>query len=218
MFNRVRDLVRTIFGNQEEQSADIQLAEKTSMSRDKWLIVGLGNPGKKYKANRHNIGFMAVDRLAHQHGISASKKEKRAIVGSGIIDGNPVILAKPQTFMNNSGDSVGPIANYYNIPSERVIVIHDELDIDFGSIRLRKKGGSGGHNGMKSIIQHIGNEFPRIRLGIGRPPGKMPVVAYVLQDFKSNDDIEVDIMLDNAVKAATSIVTDGIDLAMNKYN
>lgn len=188
------------------------------MRGDKFLIVGLGNPGRKYRGTRHNIGFMAVDRLAAAHGITSDRKEKRAIVGKLMLAEKRVIIAKPQTFMNSSGDSVGPLAAYYDVPPANVLVIYDELDLPFGTLRLRPKGSAAGHNGMRSIIQHLGKEFPRMRLGIGRPPGKMPVHAYVLQDFRKDNAITLDLLLDEAVRAVETFVSDGIDLAMSRHN
>lgn len=192
--------------------------EEIDVSMERFLIAGLGNPGRKYRANRHNIGFMAVERLAERFNITSKKVQNKAIVADGRIHNQPVILAKPQTFMNNSGDAVGPIANFYKIPPERVLVIYDELDLPFGTIRLRERGGAGGHNGMKSIINHLGEEFPRMRLGIGRPPGQMPVTAYVLQDFHKNDEPLVNEILDEAVAAVETFLTDGITLAMSRHN
>lgn len=185
---------------------------------DKFLIVGLGNTGRKYQRNRHNVGFMVVDRLAGLHGISVNRVQNKSLVGNGRIAQQSVILAKPQTMMNLSGDAVGPIANYYNIAPANVLVIYDELDLPFGTIRLREKGGAGGHNGMKSIINHLGNDFPRLRLGIGRPPGRMPPAAYVLQDFGKDDAPVVVELIDTAVQAVTTFLTDGIDLAMSRHN
>jgi PTH1 family peptidyl-tRNA hydrolase len=184
----------------------------------KRLIVGLGNPGRKYQENRHNIGFMAINRLAEKHHIDLSRTQNKAIVGSGQIDGHAVILAKPQTFMNKSGNAVGPLANYYKIDPSAVLVVYDELDLPLGTLRLRETGGSGGHNGMKSIIQHLGNDFPRLRLGIGRPPGRMPPAAYVLQDFGSDEQAVVDELLDHAVQAIETFLAEGIDLAMTRHN
>ncbi|NKQ36757.1 MAG: aminoacyl-tRNA hydrolase [Chloroflexi bacterium] len=184
----------------------------------RYLIVGLGNPGRKYRGNRHNIGFMAVDRLAQAHGIQGGKVQNKAIVADGRIVQKPVILAKPQTWMNASGDAVGPLANYYQIPNENILVIYDELDLPFGAIRLREKGGAGGHNGMKSIINHLGQDFPRMRLGIGRPPGQMPPHAYVLQDFRPEERPLLDNVLTEAVRAVETWLTDGIQLAMSRHN
>ncbi|HID52834.1 MAG TPA: aminoacyl-tRNA hydrolase [Anaerolineae bacterium] len=185
---------------------------------DRYLIVGLGNPGRKYRGNRHNIGFMAVDRLAQAHGIQGGKVQNKAIVADGRIAQKPVILAKPQTWMNASGDAVGPLANYYQIPNENILVIYDDLDLPFGAIRLREKGGAGGHNGMKSLINHLGQDFPRMRLGIGRPPGQMPPHAYVLQDFRPEERPLLDDILNEAVRAVETWLTDGIQLAMSRHN
>jgi len=182
------------------------------------LIVGLGNPGRKYRRNRHNIGFMAVDRVAEVHGITSSTVQNKAIVGNGRILSQPVIIAKPQTFMNSSGDAVGPLARYYKVPPQHVFVVYDELDLPFGTVRLREQGGAGGHNGMKSIINHLGQEFPRMRLGIGRPPGQMPAQAHVLQDFHQDDLPVLEEMLDVAVRAIETFLQDGIQLAMSRYN
>jgi PTH1 family peptidyl-tRNA hydrolase len=185
---------------------------------DRFLLVGLGNPGRKYRGNRHNIGFMAVDQIAGAFGISGNTVQNKAIVAHGRIAGRAVILAKPQTYMNDSGTAVGPLANYYKIAPERLLVIYDELDLPFGAVRLREKGGSGGHNGMRSIIQHLGEEFARMRLGIGRPPGQMPVPAYVLQDFHKDDLPLLTDVLQTAVRATELFITDGIQLAMSRYN
>ena len=185
---------------------------------DRYLIIGLGNPGRKYRGNRHNIGFMAVDRLAQAHGIQGDKAQFKAMVADGRIAGQKVILVKPQTYMNASGDAVGPLASYYRIPNENILVIYDDLDLPFGAIRLREKGGAGGHNGMKSIINHLGQDFPRMRLGIGRPPGQMPPHAYVLQDFRPEERPLLNDILDEAVRAVETWLADGIQMAMSRHN
>ncbi|MAT97298.1 MAG: aminoacyl-tRNA hydrolase [Anaerolineaceae bacterium] len=185
---------------------------------ERFLIAGLGNPGRKYRGNRHNIGFMAVDALAAAYKIESSKVQNKAIVGNGRIQNQNVIIAKPQTYMNNSGDAVGPLARYYKVPPENVLVVYDELDLPFGTIRLREKGGAGGHNGMRSVINHLGEDFPRLRLGIGRPPGQMPVPAYVLQDFGKDDLPLLDDVLAEAVRAIETYLRDGIQLAMSRHN
>ncbi|MEM7336328.1 MAG: aminoacyl-tRNA hydrolase [Chloroflexota bacterium] len=185
---------------------------------ERYLLVGLGNPGRKYRGNRHNIGFMAVDRLAEQFGIEGKKVQNKAIVANGRIHNKSVILAKPQTFMNSSGDSAGPLAKFYKVEPANILVIYDELDLPFGTIRLREKGGAGGHNGMKSLINHLGEGFPRLRLGISRPPGQMPVPAYVLQDFQKNNLPLLDEILDESVKAIETYLQDGVQLAMSKHN
>ena len=185
---------------------------------ERYLIVGLGNPGRGYAFNRHNIGFMAVDRLAARHGIDLKRVQSKAIVGNGRVADRPVILAKPQTFMNLSGGAVGSLAGYYRVPLGNLLLVYDELDIPFGVLRLREKGGAGGHNGMRSIIAQMGNEFARLRLGIGRPPGRMDPAAYVLQDFGRDELPVVSDMLDTAVAAIETFVREGIALTMSRYN
>lgn len=185
---------------------------------ERYLIAGLGNPGRTHLYNRHNVGFMAVDRLAARHGIELKRVQNKAIVGNGRIAGRPVIIAKPQTFMNLSGNAIGPLLNYYRVPLGNLLVVYDELDIPFAAIRLREKGGAGGHNGMRSLIQHLGNDFPRLRLGIGRPPGRMDPAAFVLQDFGRDELPIVDEMLSAAGDAIESFIRDGIDLAMTRAN
>lgn len=188
------------------------------MSTDRYLIVGLGNPGRQHQHNRHNLGFMVVDKLAQQYDIPFQTTKNKALVGNGRIHDVAVILAKPQTYMNSSGDAVGPLAAFYKIPPENVLIIFDELDLPFGTVRLREKGGAGGHNGMKSIINHLGQDFPRMRLGISRPPGRMDAAAWVLRDFGSDEQILLNEILDEAVKAVITYLVDGIQLAMSRHN
>lgn len=204
-------MLKRIFGGkaQSEDGADGQ---------QRFLIVGLGNPGREHAQNRHNIGFMVLDRLAAEHGISLGRVQNRAIIGTGKIAGRDVVLAKPQTYMNLSGEAVGALARYYKIPVANVLVIYDELDLPFGTLRLREKGGAGGHNGMRSLIQHLGEAFPRLRLGIGRPPGRMPPAAYVLQDFGREDAPIVEEMITAAIAAVETFLRDGINLAMSRHN
>ena len=192
--------------------------DDSTRGEERTLIVGLGNPGRAHAFNRHNVGFMAVDKLALRAGIELRRVQSKAIVGSGRLADRPVILAKPQTFMNLSGEAVGALANYYRVPPAAILVIYDELDIPFGVIRLREKGGAGGHNGMRSLIQHLGNDFPRLRLGIGRPPGRMDAAAYVLQDFGRDELPLVSEMLTTAGEAIESFVRHGINLTMTRYN
>ncbi len=183
-----------------------------------YIVAGLGNPGREYLGNRHNIGFMAVDKLANEYGARTVKHKNKAMTGDFRLGEHKIVLAKPQTFMNLSGDSVGPLAKFYKVDPAQVIVIYDELDLEFGTVRIREKGSAGGHNGMKSIIKHIGPDFPRIRLGIGRPNGKMPVKAYVLQDFGKNEQETLEMILDRSVSAVETIVRDGVNLAMTRHN
>lgn len=184
----------------------------------RYLIVGLGNPGRKYKENRHNIGFKVVDHLAGRHAIDLTRLEMKAIIGKGRVKSHPVILAKPQTFMNESGSAVGRLMNFYNVLLPNLMVIYDEIDLPLGTLRLREKGGSGGHNGMKSIIAQVGPDFPRLRLGVGRPPGRMEAAAYVLRDFKGDERLAADEMIDAAATAIESYLQDGIEIAMTRHN
>jgi peptidyl-tRNA hydrolase, PTH1 family len=188
------------------------------VATEKYLIAGLGNPGLRHRTNRHNVGFMLLDRLAAAAGISLGRVQQRAVTGDGRIAGCPVILAKPQTYMNLSGDAVGPLVHYYKVPHANVLVVYDELDLPLGTLRLREKGGAGGHNGMRSIIHHLGQDFPRLRLGIGRPPGRMNPAAYVLQDFGRDELPLVEEMLNQAVQAVETFLQEGIQLAMSRYN
>lgn len=184
-----------------------------------YLIVGLGNPGKQYENTRHNVGFRTIDRLAQKHGIAFGKTEHRALTGSGTILGKRVILAKPMTYMNVSGDSVQPLANFYKIPVDRVLIVADDLDIPLGTLRLRKTGSSGGQNGLKHIIQRMGTQdINRVRFGIGRPPGRMDPAAYVLAPFRGDDEILALEVMDRAVQAIETWLTDGIEIAMTRYN
>ena len=160
------------------------------------LIAGLGNPGSRYATNRHNIGFQAVESVAEAHRISFTKSEHRAQTAHGQILDHRVILAKPQTWMNDSGQAVGALARFYKIPPERILVIYDDMDIPLGTIRYRDGGSSGGHRGLESVLQQVGTQaVPRLRLGIGRPPGQMDPAAYVLQDFSTEEqDLVWDIL------------------------
>ncbi len=182
------------------------------------LVVGLGNPGRAYVGNRHNVGFMTVVALASAHGISLTRSRASTIYGDGQIVGVPVILAKPQTYMNLSGQAVAALIRFFRVPLDRLLVIYDELDLPFGTLRLRQHGGAGGHNGMRSIIQHLGNDFPRLRLGIGRPPGRLPPAAYVLQDFSREEREALDVVLAEAARAVESFLSVGIELAMTRHN
>lgn len=183
------------------------------------LIVGLGNPGREYAGNRHNAGFQCIDRLAKAHGLSFSRRQARARVARGEINGHRVLLVKPQTFMNASGEAVGQLARFYKIAPADVLVLYDDLDLSLGKLRLRPGGGSGGHHGMRSVIQHLGTEdFPRLRLGIGRPPGGMDPVDYVLSDFTVDERAEMELAFERAIAAIECFLDEGIDAAMNAFN
>ncbi|MBZ0298768.1 MAG: aminoacyl-tRNA hydrolase, partial [Anaerolineae bacterium] len=183
------------------------------------LIVGLGNPGKQYEHTRHNVGWMVLDELARRHSLSFDKTEKKALTASGSIGGKKVLLAKPQTYMNLSGEAVRGLVDFYKIDLAQILIIEDDLDIPLGTLRLRQSGSAGGQGGLKSIIQHLGtNEFNRIRFGIGRPPGKMTPRDYVLQEFKGDDAILVREVVDRAVDAVEVWLRDGIEAAMTHFN
>lgn len=186
---------------------------------DKALIVGLGNPGRKYRGNRHNAGFQIVDSFAERHGLGFSKIQKKAAIATGMIEERNCILAKPQTYMNDSGRSVGPLVSFYKIAIENVLVIYDDLDLPTGTLRLRPDGSAGGQNGMRSIIQHLKtDDFARLRVGIDRPPGKMPVKAYVLQDFSEGEWSVMQEIWPRAHNAIETWLRDGTELAMSRYN
>jgi len=182
------------------------------------LIIGLGNPGRKYAGNRHNVGFQCLDRLAEAWDLSFSRRKHKALLAQGEIAGLKAILAKPQTFMNLSGQAVERLARFYKVPPESILVIYDDLDLPLGKIRLRPEGGSGGHKGMNSIIEHLGTDgFPRLRVGIGRPTHSDPV-DYVLDDFAPDEQIAIEEAYERAVSAVELWLAEGIVAAMNRYN
>jgi PTH1 family peptidyl-tRNA hydrolase len=189
------------------------------LSQVTYLIVGLGNPGRDYRDNRHNVGFRLVDRLAARLDVAFSRMESRALVTKGEHADRRVILAKPQTFMNLSGQAVGALVRYYKVPLENLIVAYDEVDLPFGTLRLRASGGSGGHKGIASVIERLGTQdFPRLRIGISRPPGRKEAADYVLQDFTNSECNALPAILDQAVDALLIFIEQGITEAMNKYN
>lgn len=184
-----------------------------------YLIIGLGNPGRAYRQSRHNIGFMLVDRLAVRLNVSLNRLQSRALVGTTVYNDQRIILAKPQTFMNLSGQPVSSLLRFYKLPLEHLLVAHDDLDLPFGALRLRPGGGSAGQKGMTSIIGRLGTQdFPRLRLGIGRPPGRMDAVDYVLEDFLPEDMPVLSDILESAADAALAFVVEGLEQAMTRYN
>lgn len=185
-----------------------------------FLIVGLGNPGRQYENTRHNVGFDAIDFLVDEYRIPSSGKQHKAMYGKGIIEGQKVILAKPMTFMNLSGEAVRALVDYYKVdPETELLVIFDDISLDPGNIRIRKKGSAGGHNGIKSIISHLGTQnFRRIKVGVGEKPKNWDLADYVLGTFSKSDRELVDEALGRTVKAAAMIVRGEIDEAMNLYN
>ncbi len=184
-----------------------------------FLIVGLGNPGREYRENRHNVGFMLVDRLSQAVEISPSRLQSKALMGMGAYAGQRLILAKPQTFMNLSGQAVSSLVRFYKVPLTNLLVAHDDLDLPLGTLRLRPGGGSGGQKGLGSIIQQLGTQdFPRLRIGIGRPPGQMDAAAYVLQNFSASEREMLQAVLERGVDAVRAFLELGLEAAMNKYN
>jgi PTH1 family peptidyl-tRNA hydrolase len=184
-----------------------------------YLVAGLGNPGPRYASNRHNVGFRCLELLAASHGLAFDKRQKRAVVSLGTIRARRIILAKPQTFMNESGRAVVPLARFYKVQSECLMIVYDDLDLLLGTIRMRPEGGSGGHKGMRSIIEHLGTQdFARLRIGIGRPPGQMDPAAYVLQDFTIEEKLLLEETLEHAVAAIEVWLSEGVEVAMNRYN
>lgn len=189
------------------------------LNEDNYLIVGLGNPGLEYKHTRHNFGFMTIEHLAGRLNVTLKRMKFKAMIAETRLDGKLVVLAKPLTFMNDSGNSVGPLTRYFKVPLGNLLVMHDDLDLPLGSVRLRPQGGSSGQRGMASIINRLGTqEFPRMRLGIGRPPGQMDPVDYVLQPFQAQEVELKKMVLDQAADAAETFIRAGIEAAMNQYN
>ncbi len=185
-----------------------------------YIIVGLGNPGSKYEKTRHNVGFQVIDALADKYNISVNEIKHKAIFGKGIIEGQKVILAKPQTFMNLSGESVRELIDYYKVDEEEeLIVVYDDISLEPGQLRIRKKGSAGGHNGIKNIIQHLGGEvFLRVKVGVGEKPKGYDLADYVLGHFSESDASAMKDAYDNAGKAVVAMMSDGVDVAMNIYN
>jgi PTH1 family peptidyl-tRNA hydrolase len=189
-----------------------------------WLIVGLGNPGPEYAANRHNVGFMVADLLAERIGGKFKRAGKaQAQVLEGRI-GAPgpasrrVVLVKPTSFMNLSGGPVNALRDFYKVPLANVVAVHDELDIDYGTLRLKLGGGDNGHNGLKSMTKAMGPDYHRVRFGIGRPPGRMQVADFVLKDFSSTERKELDFLVDRATDSVECLVSEGLERAQSAYN
>jgi PTH1 family peptidyl-tRNA hydrolase len=184
-----------------------------------FLIAGLGNPGREYRNSRHNIGFSVLDALCEEFGLSFSRMESNAMLVKHIHEGKRLLLAKPQTFMNSSGQSVSALARFYRIENDQILIVSDDLDLPLGKIRLRPGGGSGGHKGLQSIIQHLGSDqFPRLRIGIGRPNTPQDPADYVLQPFYDSEQEELEIILKESIDCILAFLKDGVDTAMNRYN
>ena len=184
-----------------------------------YIIAGLGNPGEKYDNTRHNAGFLTIDALADRYGIDVREKAHKALIGKGVIEGQKVILAKPQTYMNLSGESIRALVDYYKVTQEELVIIFDDISLEPGQLRIRKKGSAGGHNGIKSIIAHLGTqEFTRIKVGVGEKPPRMDLADYVLGRFAKEEQDTMKEAFETAAKAAVAIMTEGADAAMHQYN
>ncbi|MFJ6212643.1 aminoacyl-tRNA hydrolase [Streptomyces sp. NPDC092296] len=183
-----------------------------------WLVVGLGNPGDEYARNRHNVGWMVADLLAQRMGGRFKAHKSRNQVLDGRLGGQRVVLAKPMTYMNLSGGPVTALRDFYKAPTSALVVVHDELDLDFGALRLKLGGGDNGHNGLKSITKSLGPDYHRVRFGVGRPPGRMQVADFVLKDFSATERKELDWFVDRAADAVEGLLGDGLERAQQTYN
>ena len=193
--------------------------DKREDDRVMYIIAGLGNPTREYEKTRHNVGFEVIDVLADMLGTTVEEKKFKGCYGRGIIGGEKVLLLKPQTFMNLSGESIRAASDFYKVDPEHIIIIYDDISLDVGQLRIRKKGSAGGHNGIKNIIAHLGTqEFPRIKVGVGDKPKKMDLADYVLSRFSKEDRAAMDDAFKEAAKAVEVMITDGMDTAMNQFN
>ena len=185
-----------------------------------YIIAGLGNPTKEYEGTRHNVGFDVIDRLSERYNIDVTMEKHRALIGKGMIAGQKVILVKPQTYMNLSGESIRSVINYYKVdPETELIVIYDDISLVPGGIRIRKKGSAGGHNGIKNIIAHLGTqEFPRVRIGVGEKPARMDLADYVLGHFPKEEAETMTTAFKDGAAAVVDMMTEGVEAAMNHFN
>ena len=183
------------------------------------IIAGLGNPGKEYENTRHNAGFMVMDALAEKIGADISEKKHKALCGKGVIGGEKVILMKPQTYMNSSGESIRAAADYYKVDPEDILIVYDDISLAPGQLRIRAKGSAGGHNGIKSIIAHLGTqEFPRVKVGVGEKPKGYDLADYVLSRFPKDERVLMEEAFERAGEAAVCMMNDTMEHAMNQFN
>jgi peptidyl-tRNA hydrolase, PTH1 family len=189
------------------------------VAEDRWLIAGLGNPGPQYAGNRHNVGFLCCDEIAGRLGARFSRDRSRAMALTGVLAGLPVTVAKPMTFMNLSGGPVAMLARFFKIPPARIVVVHDELDLPFGTVRLKLGGGDNGHNGLRSVSSALQTrDYHRVRIGIGRPPGRMDPADYVLRDFSSAERPDVPVLIGRSADAIEALLARGLDAAQNDFH
>ena len=201
------------------------MAELNSHRPDRWLVVGLGNPGPDYASTRHNAGFLVVDLLAHRMGARFKAHRGRADVvegafaGPGSVDRTPVALAKPKSYMNESGGPVASLRDFFKVPLDRIVVVHDDLDLPYGGLRLKLGGGDGGHNGLRSVTRSLGGGgYLRVRIGVGRPPGQQDPAVFVLKPFTASEQRELGFHVDRAADAVQAVVTVGLERAQNDFN
>ncbi|KAG2595864.1 hypothetical protein PVAP13_5KG115674 [Panicum virgatum] len=185
-----------------------------------WLIAGLGNPGNKYYGTRHNVGFEMVDRIAREEGITMNTIQSKSLLGVGSIGEVPVLLVKPQSYMNYSGEAIGPLAAYYQVPLRHILLVYDDMSLPNGVLRIQRKGGHGRHNGLQNVIEQLDGhrEFPRLSIGIGSPPGKMDTRAFLLQKFSSEERVQIDTALEQGVDAVRTLVLKGFSGSIERFN
>ncbi len=182
------------------------------------MVVGLGNPGRRYVDTRHNVGFAVIETLAHRWSIPAEGKQLGALVGSGRISNNKAMLVRPQSFMNRSGTPVRSLMGYFKTPADKVVVVHDDLDLPFGRVQVKRGGGHGGHNGLRDLNKHVGPDYVRVRMGVGRPPQGWDTADYVLGKWTPSEKNELESLLEKGADAVESILRDGVEAAMNVVN
>lgn len=216
----MRDNSNLLQGHFCKKENKITARRRRRMERKMYVIVGLGNPGREYKNSRHNVGFDVIEKLAQQEHIDVMEKKHKAVIGKGLVAGEKCILAKPQTFMNLSGESVRQLLDYYKVDSTAgLIVISDDVSLDLGQLRIRKKGSAGGHNGLKNIIAHLGHDtFIRVKVGVGEKPQGYDLVDHVLGHFTGSEREVMDGTIERAAEAVRNIITEGPDAAMNNFN
>jgi PTH1 family peptidyl-tRNA hydrolase len=201
------------------QRKETPSSQKDKVTGKSTLIVGLGNPGRDYAQTRHNIGFLLVDEIAKRLGIQFSRSQSKALITDGHYQGHKIILAKPQTYMNLSGHSTQSLLKFYKLGTENLLVTYDDVDLPFGTVRMKPSGGAGGHKGMESIIKQLGSQdFPRLRMGVGRPPGYKQAANYVLKPFSKDEAEFLSGFLDRAADASLSFIREGIDYTMTNFN
>ncbi|KAG9135644.1 hypothetical protein Leryth_002379 [Lithospermum erythrorhizon] len=200
--------------------ASLQEPNGVKVEYTPWLIVGLGNPGNKYHGTRHNVGFEMIDRISEAEGIVMNTIQSKSLIGIGSIGDVPLLLAKPQAYMNFSGEAVGPLAAYYQVPLRHILLVYDEMSLPNGVLRIQPKGGHGHHNGVKSVIEHLDGcrEFPRFCIGIGNPPGTMDFKAFLLQKFSVVERQQIDGALEQGVDAVRTLVLDGFSKRITRFN